>query len=67
MLEQHHRISHYLDDDHVFIDGRQFISLKRVNAIRADLESEMEVLNDEVYRLEKENDAYRVLLKEDLK
>ena len=67
MSEQHHKITHYSDDGHVFINGRQFISLKRVNSIRADLETEIEVLNDEVYRLEEENAAYRVLLKEDLK
>ena len=60
--KEDHKITDYVDFDHVFIDGRQFISVERFIAVKSDQNKELTILNDEVRRLQKENDAYRTLL-----
>ena len=60
--KEDHKITDYVDVDHVFIDGRQFISVERFIAVKSDQNKELTILNDEVRRLQKENDAYRTLL-----
>lgn len=60
--KEDHKITDYVDVDHVFIDGRQFISFERFTAVKSDQYKELTILNDEVRRLQKENDAYRTLL-----
>ena len=60
--KEDHKITDYVDVDHVFIDGRQFISIERFIAVKSDQYKELTILNDEVRRLQKENDAYRTLL-----
>lgn len=52
------------DDDHCWIDGKQYISLYRFSDLRADQSKEMSLLNEEVKRLTEENNAFRVLLKD---
>ena len=60
--KEDHKITDYVDVDHVFIDGRQFISVEGFIAVKSDQNKELTILNDEVRRLQKENDAYRTLL-----
>ena len=60
--KEDHKITDYVDVDHAFIDGRQFISIERFIAVKSDQYKELTILNDEVRRLKNENDAYRTLL-----
>lgn len=60
--KEDHKITDYVDVDHIFIDGRQFISVERFTAVKSDQFKELTILNDEVRRLQNENDAYRTLL-----
>lgn len=62
MEKEEHKITEYVDVDHVFVDGRQFISLERFISVKSEQYEELTILNDEVRRLQKENDAYRTLL-----
>lgn len=54
------------DEDHIWIDGKQFISLRRFIDLRTDQLNEMDILSDEIDRLYRENEAYKNLLKEKL-
>ena len=60
--------NHVGDADHIFIAGRQFVSLERFGAMKVNLvnESTLETgkLMEEVIRLTSENNALRTLLKE---
>ena len=62
MEQEEHKITNYVDVDHVFIDGRQFISLECFLTVKSEHNKELYILNDEVRRLQKENDDYRTLL-----
>lgn len=51
-----------IDDDHVFVDNRQFVSLKRFSEVKMDSAKEIKLLMDKTKCLAKENDALRTLL-----
>lgn len=52
----------YIDDDHVFVNGSQFISLRRFNKMKREMNIEETILNDKNNQLIEENKAYRTLL-----
>lgn len=54
------------DEYHVYINGRQFVSLNRLAEIKRDHGKEMKLLQEENARLDKENKALRVLLRQEL-
>lgn len=51
-----------IDDDHVFVDNRQFVSLKRLSQVKMDSAKEIKLLMDKTKCLAEENDALRTLL-----
>ena len=51
-----------VDEDHVWIDGEQFISLRRLNKLRCDTNAELENYEKEIKRLTDQNNAYKILL-----
>lgn len=51
-----------VDEDHVWIDGEQFISLRRLNKIRYDTNEELANYEKEIKRLTDQNNAYKILL-----
>lgn len=51
-----------IDDNHVFIDNRQFVSLKRFAEVKMDGAKEIKLLNEKNKELAKENEALRTLL-----
>lgn len=55
------------DEHHIWIKGRQFVSLERFIELTSKTNDEMKKLADEVKKLTIENDALRVLLKDVLK
>lgn len=54
------------DKDHVYIGGDQYVSFNRMCEIRADLNKEARMLNKQIKELIEENNALKVLLKEQL-
>lgn len=52
--------------EHVWINGEQYVSLKRFIEVREAVNREMRILSDEVKRLTEENNAYKTLLKNSL-
>lgn len=54
------------DEDHLWIDGKQFISLKRFLENRKEIADEVLKLERRNRELEEENNALKVLLKEHL-
>ena len=52
----------YIDDDHVFVNGSQFISLRRFNQMKREMNIETTLLNDKNNELIEQNKAYRILL-----
>lgn len=54
------------DEDHIWIDGKQFISLKRFLENRKEIADEVLKLERRNRELEEENNALKVLLKEHL-
>lgn len=55
-----------VDEDHVWIDGEQFISLRRLNKLRYDTSAELANYEKEVKRLTDQNNAYKILLGNEL-
>ena len=49
----------FSDDQHAWIDGKQFVRLDRFLEVKQDKLTEMEILNDEVDRLNEDNKALR--------
>ena len=64
MIEDKNKIM-FADDQHVWINGKPFISLDRFVIVRNELNTEIRLLMDENKRLKEENDAFRVLFKKD--
>ncbi len=56
---------HFADDDHVWIEGRQFISLKRFAESRKEASDEMIRLDNKVKELTEKLNAVNVLIKVD--
>ena len=52
----------YIDDDHVFVNGSQFVSLRRFNQMKREMNIETTLLNDKNNELIEQNKAYRILL-----
>lgn len=57
---------YFSDEDHLWIEGNQFVSLKRFSQAKKDVADEMRLLNDKNKELTKENEALKVLLKNQL-
>ena len=55
-----------IDDDHIYVDNRQFISLKRFDEARKEVAEEMKLAADKNKELAEENEALKVLLKNQL-
>jgi hypothetical protein len=53
----------FYDADHVWIKGRQFVSLKRFAEMRQDNLIEMKLLINKIDELTAENEALRALVK----
>lgn len=56
----------YADVDHVWIDGQQYISLNRFNMARSEDMYQVKKLTERVEKLNVENKALRILLKDHL-
>lgn len=54
------------NDDHIWIGGRQYVSLKRFAEARKDIAEEMQMMIDRNNELMEENESLKVLLKERL-
>lgn len=55
-----------IDDDHLYINGRQFISLRRLLELENNKRDEIKILDEKVANLTKENESYKILLKDKL-
>jgi hypothetical protein len=49
----------FSDEQHVWIEGKQFIRLDRFLAIKQDKITEMEIMSEEIDRLNKDNQTLR--------
>lgn len=56
----------FVDEDHIWVNNRQFISLKRFGEAKIDAVNEIKLLNDKNKELAEENEALKVLLKNQL-
>lgn len=53
----------FADDDHVWIDGKQFVSIKRFLESKNATIKETMVINERLEKITEENEALKVLLK----
>ena len=58
---------HEVDKDHIWYNGRQYISLQRLNEIENKQSQEMKLLTEKVEELTEENKSFECLLKSRLK
>ena len=56
----------FMDEDHVFIDNKQFISLKRFSEAGMERDKKLMFIVDKNNELAEENKALKVLLKDKL-
>ena len=60
----------FINDEHIFVDNKQFVSLKYLAESRANAEqchsNEIKVLSNKIQELTKENEALKTLLKKKL-
>lgn len=56
----------FIDDEHIFVNNRQFVSLKRFYEARKEVQEEVKLLTDKNEELAKENEALKTLLKKQL-
>lgn len=61
-MEQTVKVRFHEDGEHLWIGGKQFVSLNRFLEVKKDQNKETKLLQEEVERLTKENDALKVLL-----
>lgn len=54
------------EKEHIWIDGKQYISFDRVCDIRSELNEDVRIMNKKIQELTDENNALKVLLKEQL-
>ena len=66
MSEEKNIKVNFADEDHIWIDGNQFISLNRFLNVKKDSSKELRLLNEKNIELTKENEAMKVLLKNQL-
>ena len=55
-----------IDDDHIHVNNRQFISFKRFCEARKEVEKEMDITAAKNKELAEENEALKLLLKNQL-
>ena len=55
-----------IDDDHIHVNNRQFISLRRFGEARKEAAKEMEITAAKNKELAEENEALKLLLKNQL-
>lgn len=55
-----------VDEDHIFVNNRQYISLKRFGEAKKDVANEVKLLVDKNKELAEENEALKILLKNQL-
>lgn len=55
-----------VDEDHIFVNNKQFISLKRFAEAKKDVANEVKLLADKNKELAEENEALKILLKNQL-
>ena len=55
-----------IDKDHVFFNDQQFVSLKRFADAKRDMAEEVKLLADKNKELAEENEALKILLKDQL-
>ncbi len=55
-----------IDKDHIYVEGKQYVSLSRMSKIKSEQMEEMNMLSVKVEELTQENNAYRILLKDKL-
>ena len=55
-----------IDDDHIYVNNRQYISLKRFYEARKEVTKEVKLLADKNKELAEENEALKILLKKQL-
>ena len=60
------RVEYTNDEQHVYINGKQWVSLERFTQIRNEINAEIMLLGVKVKRLTEENEAYKVLLRDKL-
>ena len=56
----------FVDEDHIWVNNRQFISLKRFGEAKKDVANEIKLLATKNKELAEENEALKVLLKNQL-
>lgn len=56
----------FVNDDHIWVDNRQYVSLKRFSDARTEMLEEVKLLNDKNKELAEENAALKVVLKNSL-
>lgn len=56
----------FIDDDHIFVNNRQFVSLRRFGEAKKDVAEEIKLLTYKNKELAEENEALKVLLKNKL-
>ena len=61
-MEQTVKVRFHEDGEHLWIGSKQFVSLNRFLEVKKDQNKETKLLQEEVERLTKENDALKVLL-----
>ena len=52
-----------IDDNHIYYEGRQFVSLQRFYELKNSELQEMKLLNERVEELTEENKSFETLLK----
>lgn len=65
-MEEMVKVRFHEDGEHLWIGAKQFVSLNRFLEVKKDQNKETKLLQEEVERLTKENDALKVLLKSSL-
>lgn len=55
-----------IDKDHIYVEGKQYVSLQRMSEIKRGQMEEMDMLSTKVDELTQENTAYKILLKDKL-
>jgi len=53
-----------IDDDHIYVDGKQYVSLRRFFENRSEIAIEAESLIEKIDKLTEENNHLKALLKE---
>lgn len=55
-----------VDEDHIWVNNKQYISLKRFGDARKEVAKEMKLVDEKIKELAEENEALKLLLKNQL-